>query len=595
MPLDPPSSITKASNSIDTQSVLGLLGVLLTFVTLQSAPWLARHMISSAPDLADKRGNRELYLVLGPATLTFFVSIWLLFPFAVQQLRKFRIYWRPVFTFSSLLACCAFFCAFTFRFGNHQFGGYDFSILIDTAWRLASGQVPYVDFVCTPPPGFYLGLKYAFLVFGVSWNAQLYATILFTCLSFVWIFALCQCLIGSRAAALLIAFTIESAAILTLDFWWYNNVTAIGAALFLLSCLAYLKFPDSIPTKLSYIISLSLLSLMKPNVAGLLIAGALPLLLIATSRKLELGLHTLAAALLTLFFLYLNHVSPIGMLHSYADAAVRRGKLSNFGFRYTALLYRLRVFACTIALCVPLLTLIPRIGRGIKQLHWATIASSLLYLLALLVSGVAMFTNGELKDVEWSILIGAGAVLTFQSKSWLLRRTYIALLCSLILSDLYQGAIRYRVYGIGPHTYFEWQQADISPGIPFFRDLEASPRFATIISEIKQATRDNPGPIFFGPRLEFSYAAFGLQSPLHIPVWWDPGASFRADQESSLLASWQADRLATLIFLKDDFTFYSTAFLQRIQDGYCRDDSFPELTVFHSGRSNCASDTFSHE
>ncbi len=126
-----------------------------------------------------------------------------------------------------------------FIFGNRQFGAYDFSILIDTGWRLVSGQKPYSDFVCTTPPGFYLGLKYAFAIFGVSWNAQLYATAILRVAAFFWMCRLFGLLVESRLAAFLLSFAIVSAAILTLDFWWYNNVTVIAATVFFLSSLAF--------------------------------------------------------------------------------------------------------------------------------------------------------------------------------------------------------------------------------------------------------------------------------------------------------------------------------------------------------------------
>ncbi len=49
-----------------------------------------------------------------------------------------------------------------------------------------------------------------------------------------------------------------------------------------------------------------------------------------------------------------------------------------------------------------------------------------------------------------------------------------------------------------------------------------------------------------------------------------------------MLRAWLDDRFATLIFLKNDFTFYSPQFLELINANYIRDESRSELTVFHS-------------
>ena len=53
------------------------------------------------------------------------------------------------------------------------------------------------------------------------------------------------------------------------------------------------------------------------------------------------------------------------------------------------------------------------------------------------------------------MLLAAGGVLTFGLR-WngpLLRRVYIASVCALVVGDLYYGAVRTRVYGIGPPLF----------------------------------------------------------------------------------------------------------------------------------------------
>src|SRR4051794_16363207 len=70
--------------------------------------------------------------------------------------------WSSAHTALALATGCAFLWLFILHFGNRQFGGWDYGILIDTGWRKMLGQRPYTDFITPTPPGFNLGVKYAF-------------------------------------------------------------------------------------------------------------------------------------------------------------------------------------------------------------------------------------------------------------------------------------------------------------------------------------------------------------------------------------------------------------------------------------------------
>ena len=87
------------------------------------------------------------------------------------------------------------------------------------------------------------------------------------------------------------------------------------------------------------------------------------------------------------------------------------------------------------------------------------------------------------------------------------------------------------------------------------------------------------GPIFFGPRMEFSYAAFHLQSPKYLPIWWDPGAAFAQSQESKYVDSWEQHRFGTLIFYKNDFIYYPPRLAALLDHMYDRDDRLQYLTI----------------
>src|ERR1035438_1543266 len=68
-----------------------------------------------------------------------------------------------------------------------QFGGYDYSAMIQAGWIQLSSLVPFKDYPCTYPPLFFLGDRYAFLIFGVRWIAFVLLGAVFAVLSFFFL------------------------------------------------------------------------------------------------------------------------------------------------------------------------------------------------------------------------------------------------------------------------------------------------------------------------------------------------------------------------------------------------------------------------
>ncbi len=571
------------------EQLLGILAFVLTLAIFYCTPELARRRFPCGGDECNQQFWWECKVLLGPGALGAFFTAYFLTPTFAAVSNRFLNRWRPIYSVIILAAACTALGTFILHFGNRQFGGWDFSILIDTGWRQLIGQRPYTDFICTNPPGFNLGLKYAFQLLGASWNSQLYATAIFAGATFLWNYWLLDILVETRPAAFLMALAVECATMLPLDFWWYNNITAVIAAVFFLSCVAYREQPLAAGSQISYVASLALLGLMKPNVTGVLAAGAVFFLFFATQRKKRLTVLTLAATLLTILLLVMNGINIFAMLRSYAAAAIERGgfpktNLAGVGFRGYAFRswFFIRIVFCFVALMTPIVFWVPYLWAALKQVNLRDIAYQMLFVIAPIVSIYAMLTNGDLKDVEWAILLAADAVLVFQSfgSPSRLRRFYVAFVCALIVSDLCTGAVRLRVMGIGP--YFNSNDSRSRVDSSFFKDLRASTRFHEMVDQIREAVSTSPRPVFFGPRVEFAYAAFRVPSPEHLPLYWTPGTAFAAWQESELLEEWRKHHFRTLIFFKNDFTFYSPQFLQLINDLYSRDDHYSELTVFHA-------------
>lgn len=485
------------------------------------------------------------------------------------------------------LAVLACFCAVQFLFvlhaGRTQFGAFDYNVLVDTGWRQIQGQRPYVDFLTTTPPGFILGIRYAYELFGVSWDAGLYFAGVFVCLSFLWTYWLLRELTLGRLASMLVALAVESSAMLILCFWWYNDSAIVMATLFLLSCTLCARQARELrwSAQLSFVVSLMLLLLMKPNVAGVALAGGLFFLLLCSPRKIRLLLLTCFGVVGSGLLLLANHVSPAALFMAYRAAAKERGGLNTFGFDQMNNLQLTDVSVWGALLAIPMLYLLPGMLRDLRTGRWRGICFALLFWVAPVVSVYALATNGEFREVEWAVLMGLGSVLAFGLRvpGPFLRRTYIAILCAATAANLYLGAARARTYTIGPHLFFEWSNnAVIKEG--FLKNLRASSTLVEVEREVKQARGEAQGTIFFGPRVDFNYAALALPSPRNLPVWWHPGTSFARSNEHSLVQAWQAHHFDTLIFLKGDYTYYPPDLLAIIHTLYTEDDRYPLLTVY---------------
>ena len=515
------------------------------------------------------------------------VAVYLVEPTLRDLVTRWRVHWKPLHTGLALTVLSAFVAAFLIHAGRHQFGGFDEGILIETGWRQILGQHPYTDFVTTAPVGFNLGIKYAFELFGVSWNANLYFSALFAVLTMLWMYWLMRKAGFSALAALGTSFAIQCQTMLLLDFWWYNNSALVLAAVFLLSCLAYALCPESLGVQISYFAALALLSLMKPNIAGIAILGGVALLLVISTRRLRLVLLTLGAAAAAIAVLVINHVSVAALLASYREAGKARGGLGMLGLRQM-ITQQGKIEACMAllgiyALAIPGLWILPRIFRKLRDGEVRSAALLLFYPLAFLVSTYGLMTNGELWPVECTPLVVAATFFCFSEKGPRVpgRRIVTSLICAAIVGCLFTGAVRLRIYGIGPKMFFEWNNNNnlISDG--FLKDMRVGAPMYDMERQISWAVHSSSGPYFFGPRVDFNYAVQHIPSPDHFPAWWHPGVSFGVDQESSLVQVWKDHHFQTLIFLKGDYTFYPPGLLDTIHHDYVRDDSYPRITVYH--------------
>ena len=484
-------------------ALVGFFFALCTVVVCVLAPALVRLRAGTQLIASDSFNYAVFSFRMNVIRAGVLLSVWLLVPFFEIVAEFFNTRWRAAYTVGALATACGFLSVFIIYFGNRQFGGWDFSILIDSGWRQILGQRPYTDFISPNPPGFNLGIKYAFQLFGVDWNAQLYFTAIFASVSFLWSYWLLSKLTGSRIASFGMALAIQCAVDLPLCFWWYNNSVSIVATVFFLSCLSYAQRPSSCAARFSYFVSLTVLALMKPNIAGLVGICGITFLAISIRRTRWLIFLTLSAAIATFLVMHLSELSIAAMVASYRAVAIERGGFSRFGLIGMTRLDKIELLVWTLMVASPLFSLLRPLWRRLQTGQWRTTAFYLFVSSALPITLYGMATDGEIKEVECGMLLAAGAFISFGLKlsGPHLRRFYVAMVFTAAMAGIYMGATRIRVLGIGAHQFFEWRDGNVPVANKFFKDTYASPLMRDVIEQVEVAKSANRGPFFLAPEL----------------------------------------------------------------------------------------------
>ena len=486
------------------------------------------------------------------------------------------------------LTAVGIFCAgagwLSYWCGMRQFAALDWAYPIESGWRILSGQHPYVDFACTMPPGFWIGSAAAFWLFGVTWRADVLINLLYLAVTFAWLYALLRTCIGNRLLSFMTAVFCEALSTILISFWWYNSTTTMAGALFAISCVALLGAPQSKWRWISFASSLALLALMKPNVAGVLILGCSASLFCskATRKAAVLGCAT-AFALCTAIILATGS-TPLQVLGGYL-AVAHRGSLISY-LAYDMSCGQPAVSLTVLGLVVAMAAAAASANRrhllgGLGPIHGVALS-------CILAGLYGFLTNDDLKLVDIPLTVIGTMILAAKpdgkragrleyASEW--KQAITLLLMSLTLTGGAQAVMRQRVHLTGYGTFFENEvMSDPSPG-DFFQGGLAGQNLWTSAQEIGSLCgSENPGSIFFGPWLEWAYAAFKVPPPKGLPLLWDPGVSFPTEDEGRYEQKWFDAKFDHVVFLAPP-SQVPAEFLAKIDENYVADPRFPPRII----------------
>jgi hypothetical protein len=155
----------------------------------------------------------------------------------------------------------------------------------------------------------------------------------------------------------------------------------------------------------------------------------------------------------------------------------------------------------------------------------------------------------------------------------------------LICLTIFLGIERYRIEKIGFGAYFEWEVDEGSSDSDFFKHHRSGSRFHELLSSMRVLTSEHPDKsFFFGPRLQFGYAAARIPPPKSLPHFWHPDTFHSRKDEPSIIRSFEKHGFDFLVFAKHDYTYLPSSFLEIIDREYIAyyefNKSHPDLSVF---------------
>jgi hypothetical protein len=487
------------------------------------------------------------------------------------------------------VTCLVLFSAIL-SFGMHQFGGMDFSALMNAGWRYFLGQRPYVDFISVAPPIYLVGAGLVFKLFGPSWHSIVLATAILSPLLFLVQYYLLRQLGWGVIICWLFSFATQAVTFVSPAFFYYNHLTSVAATLFAIAVLGLWEKPVERQAFITFVVTAVFLSWTKPAVAGFLLAICIiPFLSTRQRAQRYIVGMTVAAVISTLLMLAFN-VNPFLMLKSYLGATGRIGWHAFMQY----------IFACRIEAIVTYFFLIPFLfvslvesGVYVFRADQKTLRPYFLFAGIFLLGGIIGFcVNNEFKSVDVPIIILAVLVLHHRFAHIVGLRHIIAMQIPVLIFGMLMivglgfttGATRLRVKTVGMHQFYEDSYLFKVTSYPALQGMFVSLRLTILLDEIAAVLRSqDPGlirdnAVFFGPRIEFAYPTYGIVPARGISLWWmgtGEGAPWMMD---ATFKAFVAANYRLCIFLKNDFTYMPKALVAYLLQNYTITQT-PTLTV----------------
>lgn len=471
----------------------------------------------------------------------------------------------------------------------------DGGVVANTAYEGYLNYKIYDELVTATPPLFILGAKMAYQIFGVYWSSLPLLLAFFAVIIFIWHVLILRALKVDKLWSLLIPYTLISINLVTTSFWWYNRITIVCLTLFVTSAILFMNKPNTSLSRITLIISSILISLSKPNSAGLALVVMYLILFLAKSKKLVIQILLLSITG-TLIILIISGIDPFKLINNYTVLATsgRVTSVANWkSFLIDINFWEVR--QTTVFLVPAIIAFVLMLVHGcVKRIIFKKDIPLLFFIPAVLfISLAGMVTNNDYK------MVGLGPVfmvtiLMFQVWRNRVKNIHfpftvnILLLTSsllLIFSSINIGFSRISMRE-NDNPYFLLRGWNVfyddyptRPLVkldhpPYWKGFTASQSLYNTVKQIDeivtsaQIAGSTDPSVYFGPRIDFSYAAYGIHPPKGIPIWWEGYSDETKIQNAEIIERFMNYRFKIAIFYQDDFTFMPRNAVEYLKNEY---------------------------
>ena len=456
-----------------------------------------------------------------------------------------------------------------------QIAGYDISPIVNLAYRGYLGQVFHLDFFSPFPPVFTHIAKLGIEYFGQSWSSFVWMGVAIYVSSCLLIYFLFSRSSGASVAAL-IALHCFCATGLLMGYVWYGSLTLLLIAI--LIGLLSLSAKRSKVVDLAIVAFLALMLMSKPNMSFpmfvLSIAWlALPEKFCGEGRWRFAVVAMLTSVLVAFVYSIAIEINPFAYIDSLR--LIVRSRSTEFLITVLKVFEKLaatpvvewysiagsiglwaRVVLSSLVGFVLIGLLFVSTGIHIKKQQTSNERERRHFGLSIItafVGLVSVATNADFPQASYPLFMMSLSLCGSWNQGGFCKHALTMLILAFSLELALFGVMRERVKAAGEGSFWEPDSTLVIEHQGFFKGVSTGPALIAFQREVQSfITNGGSKHIFFGPRVEFGYAAFGVYPPKQLPLWFHPGLSWPLRAENGLIDRWVSHSFDVVILFRND-------------------------------------------
>jgi len=243
---------------------------------------------------------------------------------------------------------------------------------------------------------------------------------------------------------------------------------------------------------------------------------------------------------------------------------------------------------------------VPHVGIALASMRKEEVPYLAICFASIIAGILGMGTNNDFNMIDGSLILLGGGLVVLELKDRFSNQkirgsVLVLLLLSMVLlatNGLRYGELRLRVNAVGPGAFFEEAGLNRLDSPPLFRGMYVGPRLVRVLDQMTGLLESYgysgrpDAPVFFGPRIDFAYAAYGIHPYPGLPLWWEAFSNGRQIEAERMVQRFEKADFKLCVFLNwggntkegRDYTFLPSELVQYLNQAYDVYD-IGELTI----------------